>query len=44
MAPREALEFYRSQIEDKSANTVRDMVFIPRNETIGYLVFATSND
>ena len=44
MAPREALEFYRDQIEGKTAHTVRDMVFIPRNETIGYLVFAISSD
>ena len=43
IGPHEALEFYRRQIEGRSVHTVRDMVFIPRNETIGYLVFAISN-
>jgi hypothetical protein len=42
--PREALELYRRRIEAGTSNAVRDMVFIPRNEALGYLVFAMADD
>jgi hypothetical protein len=40
MQPKEALDFYRAEIESKTNKAVVDAVFIPRNEIIGYLVFA----
>jgi hypothetical protein len=44
MPPREALEFYRRRIEAGTSKAVRDMVFVPRNEALGYMVFAIAND
>jgi hypothetical protein len=44
ITPREALEFYRARIEAQTTNAVRDMVLVPRNEHLGYLVFALSQD